>query len=157
MKRSLESISLVVGVLSAVLGFVAKAYDLLLPLYYAPEILLGLSAAAGVALGVTLVVSARAGRPGPAAGIGGSPRAKVSLGIALAVLAPVVAVALWWSALRLPPNKRAEVEFYVQSARRAQEFGMPAQALDQYRKALQIDSRRVDIRREVERLQAGGK
>lgn len=85
----------------------------------ASTVVLGLSAAAGVALGANLVVSAGAGQPAPAGVIGGVPRAKVLAGVALAVLAPVVAVALWWSALRLPPNKRAEVDFYVQSAHRA--------------------------------------
>jgi hypothetical protein len=143
---SLKLLSAIVGVVSAILAAIAKIYDLLLPFYYAPEILLALSAIALVILGINMTGPRSAGRRG---------RALAWVGIAIALLAPLAALTFWWSVLRLPLHKRAEMEFLIQSGRLAERFNMPSQALDQYSKALSIDSRRLDIRRDMERLQPG--
>jgi hypothetical protein len=134
----LKNISLVIGIIAGIVALIPQTSSLFGPFDYAAETLLVICVLGIIVFGVSLVRSNPTRRTG----------------WALVVAAPIVALLLWYSVLRLPPQKRKQVEKEV--ALGDAELNVlhnPAKAREHYGNALLLAPRLGSIRAKMQDAQ----
>lgn len=143
----LKNTSLVIGIIAGIVALIPQTSSLFGPFDYAAETLLVICASGIIVFGVSLV------RSNSAADKASSDSTRRT-GWALVLAAPIVAILLWYSVLRLPPEKREEVEKEV--ALGDAELNVlhnPAKAREHYGNALLLAPRLGSIRAKMQDAQ----
>ena len=143
----LKIVSLVIGIIAGIVALIPQTSSLFGPFDYAAETLLVICALGMIGFGVSLVRSKSA-----------EDRLRFDstrrAGWAFVVAAPIVAILLWYSFLRLPPEKRELVEKEV--ALGDAELNVlhnPAKAREHYGNALLLAPRLGSIRAKMQDAQ----
>jgi hypothetical protein len=150
LQRWLKTIPLITSAVSGVLALVPKLGSILGPFDYTGEVLLGICA-----LGIMVFAAGMIREEGSVNKPSSSLFSRRTIGISVMVASPIVALILWYTVLRLPPQVAAQVATDVQLGdTELSSLDNPSGAIEYYNKALALAPRKASIRAKLKIAEA---